>query len=166
MCGDIALGSHTTRLGREATVLWASTRQGLGAYTIRTWARQRNFAATEEFCRDRDFSFAIDLDSEKKKKKTPRIWGITNLAQWLFKSRSTGLWEIIEENEHLRHHCLGDIVVKAAVSSSIGCLKDIKTLELNNCAILMTLSNNIGNLTGLGSFVFLTIQNSRNCLIA
>ena len=55
----------------------------------------------------------------------------------------------------MRHHCLGDIATKTAVSSSIGCLKDLQTLELNNCANLVTLPNNIGNLTGLGSLCVL-----------
>ena len=34
---------------------------------------------TEAFCHDRDFSVATDLSSsqKKKKKKMPKIWGIT-----------------------------------------------------------------------------------------
>ena len=40
----------------------------VGVYD-RPWVRTKG-----KFYRDREFSVATDLDSEKKKKKTPRIW--------------------------------------------------------------------------------------------
>ena len=57
--GDSALGKHMTRHGR---------------------IHDKDVDATEELCRDRDFFVATDLDSDEKK-RTPRIWGVTDLAQ-------------------------------------------------------------------------------------
>ena len=48
MHGDNTLGTHTTRHGHIL---------------------DKNVCGTEEFCRDRDFSVATDLGSDKKKKK-------------------------------------------------------------------------------------------------
>ena len=77
-----------------------------------------------------------------------------------------GYWEIIEELEHLIQFCLGGMAAITEVSSSIGRLKDLQILRLSNCENLVTLPNSIGNLTTLEAFEFVTVQSSRNCLIA
>ena len=156
LCRDGGGHVRRQRFGRTYDKAWAGGDSTLDKHMTRHGRiHDKDVDATEEFYRDRDFSVATDLDSDKKK-KGPLGFGASQI--WLNGCSNLGLqgyWEIIEELEHLRHHCLGDIAAKTAVSSSIGCLKDLQTLELNNCANLMTLPNNIGNLTGLGSLCVL-----------
>ena len=111
----------------------------------------------------------LGLENCKYLKSLPgRICGLKSLQ--FFGDGSNldleGYWEIIEELEHLIQHCLGGMAAITEVSSSIGRLKDLQILRLSNCENLKTLPNSIGNLTTLEAFVFVTVQSSRNCLIA
>ena len=97
------------------------------------------------------------------------ICGLKSLLQFFGDGSNLdleGYWEIIEELEHLIQLCLGGMATITEVSSSIGRLKDLQILRLSNCENLVTLPNSIGNLTTLEAFVFVTVQSSRNCLIA
>ena len=67
----------TTRPGRVTTTLWARSYSALCERI--TWpgrVHDKDVSVTEEFCRDRDFPVVTNLDSDKKKKKTPKIWGV------------------------------------------------------------------------------------------
>ena len=112
----------------------------------------------------------LGLENCKYLKSLPgSICGLKSLLQCFGDGSNLdleGYWEIIEELEHLMQLCLGGMAAITEVSSSIGRLKDLQILRLSNCENIVTLPNNIGNLTTLEAFMFVTVQSSRNCLIA
>ena len=78
----------TKTLCRALQALGTHNRGGLAHATDQakrerqTWARarQETTRATEDLCRDRDFSVATNLSNNLKKKNDPRIWGFTEPA--------------------------------------------------------------------------------------
>ena len=76
-------GGHARRqhFRRAQDKAWARNDSALGVHTTRfKRVHDKNVRTTKEFCCDRDFSVSTDLDSEKKKKKRPPIFGVSHLG--------------------------------------------------------------------------------------